>query len=322
VPRYRGSGEELSLAYDEGAILDVIERVTRSVVNINTVRVFQDVFYRVVPVQGMGSGFIFDEEGYVLTNNHVIQGAERIRVTLVDRRVLEGRLVGVCRSTDAAVIKVNTRSLTAAELGDSDKLRVGQRVFAIGNPFGLIGGPTVTAGVISAVKRSIRTESGIFEDLVQTDAAINPGNSGGPLVDVHGKIVAINTAIIPFAQGIGFATPINSAKMCANEITVHGRTVRPWLGVSGITVSREIADYYDIPVDRGVLVVDVVLGSSAERAKIMAGDIILGLSDSTINSMEELQRVIRERKVGDKVEFQILREKRRWLLKAELDATP
>ncbi len=310
------------MAYDEAAILEVIERVTPSVVNINTVRVFQDIFYRVVPVQGMGSGFIFDQEGYILTNNHVIQGAEKIRVTLVDGRVLDGRLVGNCQSVDAAIVKVKTKDLTAAELGDSDKLRVGQRVFAIGNPFGLTGGPTVTAGVISALKRSIHSQKGTFEDLVQTDAAINPGNSGGPLVDIQGKVVAINTAIIPFAQGIGFAMPINSTKVCAKEIMVHGTMIRPWLGVSGVTVTREVAAYYDLPVDRGVLVARVMSGSPAERARIITGDVILGLAKSAINSTEDLQKVIQERKVGDKVEILILRDGRKWMVEAELDRMP
>jgi len=270
----------------------------------------------------MGSGFIFDQEGYILTNNHVIQGAEKIGVTLVDGSVLEGRLVGVCQSTDAAVVKVKARDLTAAELGDSDKLRVGQRVFAIGNPFGLTGGPTVTAGVISAVKRSIHSEMGTFENLVQTDAAINPGNSGGPLVDLQGKVVAINTAIIPFAQGIGFAIPINSAKMCSNEIMVHGTMIRPWLGVNGVTVTGEVATYYDLPVDRGVLVARVMPGSPAEKARIIAGDVILSLADSAINSTEDLHKVIQERKVGDKVKILILRDNRRWIVEAELDRMP
>ena len=310
------------MAHDEEEILEVIERVTRSVVNINTVRVFHDVYYREVPVQGMGSGFIFDKEGYILTNNHVIQGAERIGVTLVDGRMLEGRLVGVCQSTDAAVVKVNTKDLTVAELGDSDMLRVGQRVFAIGNPFGLTGGPTVTAGVISALKRSIHSERGTFENLVQTDAAINPGNSGGPLVDAHGKAVAINTAIIPFAQGIGFAIPINSAKMCAEEIIVHGATMRSWLGVSGVTVTREVAAYYDLPVNKGALVVRVMPDSPAERARIIAGDVILGLGDSAVNSTEDLHKAIQDRKVGDKVEILILRDNRRWKVEAELDRMP
>jgi S1-C subfamily serine protease len=310
------------LAYEEEKVLEVIENVTRSVVNINTVRVFQDVFYRVVPVQGMGSGFIFDEKGYVLTNNHVIQGAERIGVTLVDKRVLEGRLVGVCRSTDAAIVRVNAGGLTAAELGDSDKLRVGQRVFAIGNPFGLTGGPSVTAGVISAINRSIQTERGTFENLVQTDAAINPGNSGGPLVDIQGRVVAINTAIIPFAQGIGFAIPINSAKTCASEIQAHGAMIRPWLGVSGVTVTGEVASYYGIPADRGVLVMNVVGDSPAQRSGIRAGDVILGVAGSAIGGTEDLQRVVQERKVGDVVDLLVLRENRRWVVKAELDRTP
>ena len=147
--------------------------------------------------------------GLILTNNHVVGGAEKINVTLWNNEVLEGTLSGSCAIHDIAVVKVKGKDLQASELGDSDKLRVGQRVYAIGNPFGLTGGPSVTCGVVSAINRTIESQRGLIENLVQTDAAINPGNSGGPLVDLEGKIIAINTAIIPYAQGIGFAIPIN-----------------------------------------------------------------------------------------------------------------
>ncbi len=184
------------------------------------------------------------------------------------------------------------KKLSAAELGDSEKLRVGQRVFAIGNPFGLAGGPTVTAGVISALKRSIESKRGMIENLVQTDAAINPGNSGGPLVNMLGKVVAINTAIIPYAQGIVFAIPINSASKCTNEIIAHGGMIRPWLGLSGLTVTREVSAYYGLPIDRGALVTRVIPDSPADNAGIIAGDIILEFAGKTTNNIEELVKEI------------------------------
>jgi len=310
------------LAFDETAVLEVIEKVSRSVVNVSTVRVFHDAFYRVVPVKGMGSGFIIDQKGHILTNNHVVQGAEKIGITLIDGTVLKGKKIGACRSTDAAVIKVNGNNLAAAELGDSDKLRVGQRVFAIGNPFGLTGGPTVTAGVISAVKRSIHSERGNFENLVQTDAAINPGNSGGPLVDTQGKVVAINTAIIPFAQGIGFAIPINSAKTCAKEIIVYGMMIRPWLGVSGLTLTKEIAEYYELPVDRGVIIANVVRGGPADRAGIASGDIILEFDGVPVDSVEQLHREVDKRKVGEKARIIMFRDDKRFVAEAKLEKMP
>ncbi|MGD8505475.1 MAG: trypsin-like peptidase domain-containing protein [Candidatus Bathyarchaeota archaeon] len=310
------------MSYDESSVLDVVEKVSKSVVNINTVRLLQDVFYRVVPVKGMGSGTIIDSRGYVLTNNHVIQGAEKIEVTLASGGVLAGRLAGAYASADIAVVKVEGDGLPVAELGDSDRLKVGQRVFAIGNPFGLAGGPTVTAGVVSAVNRSIRADRGVFEGFVQTDAAINPGNSGGPLVDVKGRVVAISTAIIPFAQGIGFAIPINSARRFAEEIILHGRVVRPWVGVSGVSVTREIADYYRLAVDSGVLVAEVVRGSPAGRAGLDKGDIIVGFDDAGIRSVDELQKTVLKRKIGDRIKLQVVRGSRRLVAELILEKTP
>jgi serine protease Do len=302
--------------------VDLIEKASQSVVNVNTVRVFRDLFYRVVPVQGMGSGFIIDEGGYVLTNNHVIAGAREIAVTLSDGRVFQGRLEGTCRSADVAVIKIEGENLTSVALGDSDKLRVGQRVFAIGNPFGLVGGPTVTSGVISAVNRTIHSERGAFEGLVQTDAAINPGNSGGPLIDIEGKVVAINTAIIPFAQGIGFAIPINAAKACMNDILLHGSVRKPWLGITGFTITRDVAAQYRLPVESGVLVAGVESDSPSSKAKMKKDDIILEMDGKRIESIENLQSMLREKQPGEKADLTILRDSRQARLQVILERTP
>jgi serine protease Do len=308
--------------YDEASVLEVLDKVSRSVVNVSTIKLLHHIFYRAIPVKGMGSGTIIDPEGQILTNNHVIMGAKKIGVTLADGRVLEGRVIGTCSTHDMAIIKVKEEKLPAAELGDSDKLKVGQRVFAIGNPFGLAGGPTVTAGVISALKRSIESKRGMIENLVQTDAAINPGNSGGPLVDMQGRVVAINTAIIPYAQGIGFAIPINSARKCTNEIIDHGSMIRPWLGVSGLTVTREASAYYGLPIDRGVLVTRVIPGSPADNAGIVPGDMVLEFAGKTTNNIEELVREVQKRKAGEKVGILIIRDSKRWIVEVVLEKTP
>jgi serine protease Do len=269
-------GENVS-SFDEKSVLDIVERASKSVVNISIVRIVHHMFYQAVPVEGMDSGTIIDPKGYILTNNHVVGGAQKIRVTLWNGEVFQGRLVGSCSVHDMAVVKVDGKELQVAELGDSSKLRVGQRVYAIGNPFGLSGGPSVTSGVISAVNRTIESQRGLLENLVQTDAAINPGNSGGPLVDLEGKVVAINTAIIPYAQGIGFAIPINSARNCTVGMIEGGVSARPWLGIVGLSVTGELARYYSLSLERGVLVTKVVGASPAERAGIVAGDMILRL---------------------------------------------
>ncbi|MBS7639091.1 MAG: trypsin-like peptidase domain-containing protein [Candidatus Bathyarchaeia archaeon] len=306
----------------EDKIVEVIEKASKSVVNINTLRVFYDFFYQVVPVEGIGSGFIFDERGYILTNYHVVEGAGKIVVTLADGRVFEARLIGAYRGLDIAVLKIDAENLAVANLGDSDKLRVGQRVFAIGNPFGLAGGPTVTSGVISALRRTIHSERGIFRDLVQTDAAINPGNSGGPLINIDGEVIAINTAIIPFAQGIGFAIPINAAKEVAREIIMYGSYMKPWLGIAGVTVNRQIAEHYGLPVERGALVVRVTPGSPADKAGIERGDIILEFDGKRINSMEDLQRILAEKRHGCECDVVILRGLRRLRLTVMLESEP
>lgn len=303
-------------------MLEAIERVSKSVVNVNTLRHFRDIFFQPIPVRGMGSGTIIRPDGYILTNSHVIQGAERIAVTFYDGRMLEGEIVGVCPSVDIAVIKVDAEGLPAVEFADSDKVKVGQPVFAIGNPFGLPGGPTVTSGVISALGRTIRSKSGTLEDLIQTDAAINPGNSGGPLIDENGKAVAINTAIIPFAQGIGFAIPINMAIRCSGDIIKHGKALFPWLGINGISINEAVAQRYDIQSDTGVLVVGVVEGSPADRAGISAGDVILEFSGKPVKKIEELRKNILSRKVGESVGATILRDGEKLDIKTTLEELP
>ncbi len=309
-------------SFDEKAVLDIVEKVTKSVVNISTVKLVHRMFYQPVPVEGMGSGTIVDPNGYILTNNHVVGGAEKINVVVWNGEVLQGNLVSSCAVHDTAVVKVERKDLPAAELGDSDKLRVGQRVYAIGNPFGLAGGPTVTSGVISAVSRTIESQRGLLENLVQTDAAINPGNSGGPLVDLEGNVIAMNTAIIPFAQGIGFAIPVNAAKECTGEVIAGGHSSRPWLGIVGLSLTGEISRYYDLPVERGVLVTKVVDESPAQLARIVAGDIMLRLDGAAIYSVEDLLSEIHNRKIGDKVKLTILRRGREQSVEATLSKIP
>jgi len=309
-------------SFDEKAVLDIVEKVTKSVVNISTVKLVHRMFYQPVPVEGMGSGTIVDPNGYILTNNHVVGGAEKINVVLWNGEVLQGNLVSSCTVHDTAVVKVERKDLPAAELGDSDKLRVGQRVYAIGNPFGLAGGPTVTSGVISAVSRTIESQRGLLENLVQTDAAINPGNSGGPLVDLEGNVIAMNTAIIPFAQGIGFAIPVNAAKECTGEVIAGGHSSRPWLGIVGLSLTGEISRYYDLPVERGVLVTKVVDESPAQLARIVAGDIMLRLDGAAIYSVEDLLSEIHNRKIGDKVKLAILRRGREQSIEVTLSKIP
>lgn len=294
-------------SFDEKAVLDTLEKVSKSVVNINTVKLISRMLYQAIPVEGMGSGTIIDSKGRILTNNHVVGGAEKITVTLWNGEMLEGKIVGACSVHDTAIVKVNKPELPAAELGDSEKLRVGQRVYAIGNPFGLTGGPTVTSGVISATKRTIESQRGLIENLVQTDAAINPGNSGGPLLDLEGKVVAISTAIIPYAQGIGFAIPINTAKQCTSDMIREGVAARPWLGIVGLSLSSEISRYYNLPLEHGILVTKVTDESPAQHAGMIMGDIILKMDRVDIERIEDLLGEIHRRKVGDEIRITVFR---------------
>ena len=208
----------MAIPLGEDLIANAVDGVSKSTVNIATVRMVQDQLFRIFPVEGVGSGVIIDKNGYILTNNHVIDDAKRLKITLADGRLLNGKVIGKDEITDLAVVKAEVVSsdggdvLPYAHLGNSDNLKIGQVVIAIGNPFGLTGGPTVTAGIVSSLNRNIQFENGVLE-LIQTDAAINPGNSGGPLANTNGEVIAINTAKMPYAHGIGFAVPINIAKL-------------------------------------------------------------------------------------------------------------
>lgn len=291
----------------EEILVDSVTKISKSVVNISSVRIIQDQIFRVFPVQGVGSGVIIDKTGNVLTNYHVIDDAERLQVTLTDGRIFKGKIVGVDPPTDLAVIKIETREdIPFANLGDSSKLKAGQIVLAIGNPFGLTGGPTVTSGIVSSLNRRIETENGMLE-LIQTDAAINPGNSGGPLVNTSGEVVAINTANMPYAQGIGFAVPVNIAKEILNELMEKGRVRRPWIGITSTKITSNLASYYRLPQSDGVLVIKIEPSSPAYHADIRKGDIIKVIDKEKIDNPSQISEYIRKKHVNDIITFTINR---------------
>jgi len=294
-------------------VVRAVEKVAPSVVNISIVRLMRQNLFTVVPLRGMGSGFVISSEGRILTDFHIVENAQQVEVTLSDGRKLRGVVSGKDSSTDIALVEVPAGNLVPAELGDSDKLKVGQMAIAIGNPFGFLlgGGPTVTAGVVSALSRTINADGRMYEGLVQTDAAINPGNSGGPLIDVDGKVIGINTANIPFAQGIGFAIPINTAKYVVEQLLEKGRVIRPWLGITGLTVTKEVATYYNLPTRSGVVLAGIVRGGPADEAGLEEGDIVVGADGTAVDTMEQLQREIRRKKPGDVLNLTIVRDGRR-----------
>src|SRR5438874_1290922 len=236
----------------ESQITGAVERLSESVVSIDSVRVTRDFAYGVVPIEGKGSGLIIDSKGYVITNNHVIDGAAKVQIHLKDGRSYVGEVVGSDPSTDIAVIHVEAKDLPAATLGDSEQLKVGQLALAIGNTRGLQGGPTVSLGVVSALGRPLPGADFIFEGLIQTDTAINPGNSGGPLADISGNVIGMNTAMIPYAQGVGFAIPVNTIKWVMQQIREKGRVVRPWLGIYGTTLNEALARSYAYISERSI----------------------------------------------------------------------
>jgi S1-C subfamily serine protease len=306
----------------EDVLVSAVERVSKSVVNIASVRMLQDQMFRIFPVEGVGSGVVINENGYILTNNHVIDDADRLKVTLSDGKVLRGKVVGSDETTDLAVLKVESeQSLPAAQLGSSDNLRAGQIVIAIGNPFGLTGGPAVSAGIVSSLNRSIQTRTGVLE-LIQTDAAINPGNSGGPLVDTKGEVIAINTANMPYAQGIGFAVPINIAKSILKELIEKGRVTRPWIGVASIKVTPQLARYYGLPVTDGALVARVEPYSPADDAGLRKGDIIEEIDGSLIKDPSEIATYVRKKQVNDQLRVTINRYGRQFQLPIPVDVRP
>lgn len=315
--------ENVPAFLDENAITNVAAKAGPAVVGISTTMVGYDAFLQPVPSQGVGSGFIFDKRGYILTNDHVIQGASKITVTLADGRSLPGQLIGSDPTTDLAVVKINASNLPVEELGDSSKIKVGQLAIAIGNPLGLELQRTVTAGIISAVSRTVEGEDGsVHENLLQTDASINPGNSGGPLLNSHGQVVGINSAKISGAEGIGFAIPINTAKPIAEEIIAHGRITHPWLGISGADIDQQVANYYNLPVSKGVIVAQVVQGGPADMAGIQPGDIITAVDGQAVNTMQNLKNIIQAKKPGQSITVSLISGTSRYKAKVILGTAP
>ncbi|TMI87414.1 MAG: PDZ domain-containing protein [Bacillati bacterium ANGP1] len=306
---------------EESVVINVVKQVRPSVVNIDTESQVQTAF-GLFPQQGAGSGVIVRPDGYILTNNHVVQGATTIKVTLTGGKVLSGRLIGRDPLADLAVIKVDSKeSLPAARLGDSRSLQVGQLAIAIGNPFGL--GSTVTTGVVSALNRNIELPNLVVENLIQTSAAINPGNSGGALVDSSGSVIGINTAIIPNAQGIGFAIPSDVAREEMDQLIAHGRVIRPWLGVDyGGEVDPQAAKAYGLGTDHGVVVRQVEPSAPAGRAGVQAGDIITALNGDRIDDWNTFVHDIVNKKIGETIRLTVVRDGKPRTLSVTLTERP
>jgi S1-C subfamily serine protease len=249
--------------------------------------------------QGGGSGFVFTPDGLILTNSHVVHDAKRIDVSLADGRRFPADIIGDDPATDLAVIRIEAPSLVAAQLGDSQKLRVGQLAIAIGNPYGFQY--TVTAGVVSALGRSLRSYSGrLIDDVIQTDASLNPGNSGGPLVTSDGQVVGVNTAMIQMAQGLCFAIGINTAKFVASRLLRDGRIRRSHIGVEAQTVPlhRRLVRFYDLPQESGVVVISVTDGSPGKTAGLREGDVIIALDGKPVAGVDDLHRLLTDARVG------------------------
>jgi len=270
-------------------------------------RFFDDQIPQGYKQRSLGSGFVISEDGYILTNNHVIDGADDIKVKFDDGRELKGEIRGTDPKLDLALIKVNTtEKLKAAELGDSDAIQVGEWVMAIGNPFGLA--ETVTAGIVSAKGRVIG--SGPYDDFIQTDASINPGNSGGPLFNAKGEVVGINTAIVAGGQGIGFAIPVNMAKSIIPQLRDTGKVARGWLGVSIQPVTRELSQAFGLEDERGALVSEVTPESPAQKGGVRPGDVIVEFDGKAIKEMSDLPRIVAATSAGKEVEVKVVREKK------------
>jgi S1-C subfamily serine protease len=308
---------------NEDLIVNAIEKVSKAVVNIASVRTIHDQLFRIFPVEGVGSGVIIDEKCHVLTNHHVVDEAQRLKVTLTDGSMFDGKVIGTDEATDLAIIKLDsTETLPFAALGDSDDLKIGQIVIAIGNPFALTGGPTVTAGIVSSLNRKVQFENGVLE-LVQTDAAINPGNSGGPLINTKGEVIAINTAKMPYAHGIGFAVPINIAKMVTTELIQNGRIInRPWIGISYVKITRQLSHYYRLPTTKGALIAHVELHSPADDAGLRKGDIIEVVDGKRVDDNTEISLNVGKKTINDKLVMTINRYGRRFEVPIWLRARP
>jgi len=307
------------------------------VVNITSKTVAYDFFYGAVPQEGQGSGFIIDKEGHILTNYHVVENAHEVWVTFEGReKRIHANIVGTDKVHDLAVIQIKIPDLRPMTLGDSSTLQVGQKVYAIGNPFGLSG--TLTRGIVSSIRAGVREPDGMqIENAIQTDAAINPGNSGGPLLNAHGEVVGINTMIASNgagqSAGIGFAIPINTAKAVLNDLVTIGRVRRPALGVRTIPIDAELASELGLAADYGLLIVQAVDGGAADRAGLrggteraylgnmpimIGGDLIVAIDGKHVESQQDLAEVMNHHRAGDTVKVTVYRGKKKLEVNVEL----
>src|SRR5882724_5133992 len=311
------SEDDLLDAYSR-AVITAAEKVSPSVVYIEVrqrTRGRENARRAPREARGGGSGFIFTPDGFVLTNSHVVHEAAKIEVMLSDGHKYEAELIGDDPDTDLAVIRINAPNLVPAHLGEAQKIRVGQLVVAIGNPYGFQY--TVTAGVVSALGRSLRAQSGrLMDDVIQTDAALNPGNSGGPLVNSRGEVIGVNTAMIMPAQGISFATSIDTAKFVASRLIRDGRVSRSYIGLAGqnVPLPRRIVRYYNLPVESGILVISYEVDSPAKKAGVLEGDIIIGFDDHPIGGIDDLHRLLTEERIGHKSSLVVIRRTDRLVL--------
>jgi S1-C subfamily serine protease len=307
-------------ALDDARLLDaysrtvagVAERASGSVVHLEVRHARRS---RNGPGGGSGSGFVFSPDGFVLTNSHVVHGAEHVHVVLPDTRRLESQVVGDDPDTDLAVVRVPSADLPALALGDSRSLRPGQVVIAIGSPFGFQ--TTVTAGVVSALGRSLRARTGrLMDDIIQTDAALNPGNSGGPLLDSQGRVIGVNTAVILPAQGLCFAIPIHTAEFVASRLMRDGRIRRGWLGIGGqvAKLQRRLVLHHELPADSGILVLHVEPGSPAALAGLREGDVIVRFNDEVVARVDDLHRLLTDGWIGVRSRLTLLRRAEKLVL--------
>jgi S1-C subfamily serine protease len=307
--------------------ISVYHKNIGSVVNITSKAVTFDFFYGLVPEEGQGSGFIIDKDGHILTNYHVIAEARQIEVTLHNRKKYRATIVGTDRSHDLAVVQIKAPELTPMVLGDSGNLQVGQKVYAIGNPFGLAG--TLTRGIVSSI-RSVQEPDGMtIDEAIQTDASINPGNSGGPLLNLRGEVIGINTMIasnVGQSAGIGFAIPINTAKAVINDLLTLGRVRRPALGVRTIPIDPELAEQLGLAADYGLLIVQAVPGGAADTAGLhggseraflgnipitVGGDLIVAIDGQKVEDQQQLAQIMNNHRAGDTVRITIYRGKKK-----------
>ena len=326
------SGE--SLDAEEQNNISVYRKNIASVVNITSRVMTFDFFYGLVPQEGQGSGFVIDKEGHILTNYHVIADARQVEVTLHDRKKYKATIVGTDKSHDLAIVQIKAPNLQPMTLGDSTNLQVGQKVYAIGNPFGLNG--TLTRGIVSSIRQVQEPDGLVIDEAIQTDAAINPGNSGGPLLNWHGEVIGINTMIassVGQSAGIGFAIPINTAKAVVNDLVTLGRVRRPALGVRTIPIDPEIAEELGLAADYGLLVVQAVPGGSADRAGLrggseqaylgntpimIGGDLIVAIGGEKIESQQALAQIMNRHRAGDTIKVTIYRGKKKLEVPVEL----